>query len=151
MANEKVSFKDATIKNQEQIVAIYQEFIDITHASQPGSIKDSFKRFINNNDGKITMISYGAELAGFAEYRPLPLKLRDKKQKIEITSLFVRPKFQKLGLGKALIEYIKNYADLTNRDRVVLYSGIELDEAHKFYEKVGFDRKAYFFELKVKK
>jgi ribosomal protein S18 acetylase RimI-like enzyme len=147
----KIKFADAAIDNRDQVCKIYQEFIVITHASQPENIGINFQRFLKNKDGKITLVFYEEKLAGFVEYRPLPLKLRDKKQKVEITSLYVRPLFQKNGLGKSLIENVVEYAKSTNRDRVVLYSGLELIEAHKFYERVGFRKKAFFYELKVKK
>lgn len=146
--NSEIEFIDITKDHKQEVCEIYQEFIDITHASQPNNLRKSFDTFIIENNGYLSLVYYQKQLAGFVEYTELSKKLRDSKGKIEITSLFVRPKYQNLGIGKALIKYVSEFAAKNNKDRVVLYSGLELTEAHKFYEKVGFSKDAFYFRAK---
>ncbi|MBD3281105.1 GNAT family N-acetyltransferase [Candidatus Dojkabacteria bacterium] len=135
--------------NKEEVCRIYQEFINTTHSTQPNDIQKNFDVFIKEKNGYLILVYLDDQPVGFAEFRPLPKKLRDSNEKIEITSLFVCPQYQKKGVGKSLIEYVKKFAKKTNRDRVVLYSGLELTEAHKFYEKTGFTKDALFYILEV--
>lgn len=143
------AFSKLSFENKLQALEIYQEFIDYVHASSPYDLAAALDRFLKNQDGQLSLMYIEDELVGFTEFRDMPLKVRDNKQKVEVTSLFVRPAHQGKGLGKALVEHIKQYALENDRDRIVLYSGLELEEAHKFYEKVGFKKKAFFFELKL--
>jgi GNAT superfamily N-acetyltransferase len=154
--NVNLNFKDVTYESikkeislKRDVCRIYQEFIDRTHSTQPADIEKSCEAFFENKNGFLTLLYLEGDIVGFVEYRAVPRKFRDKNEKVEITSLFVRPHYQKKGLGRALVEYVRQFAENTGRDRIVLYSDTELTQAHEFYEKLGFRKDAFLFELKV--
>ncbi len=59
-------------------------------------------------------------------------------EKGEIRSIYVHPKFQRKGFGKAMIKKIENLAKKRRYKRVFLHS---LPNALEFYEKLGFKKK----------
>ena len=63
-----------------------------------------------------------------------------------IENVIVNKNYRKLGIGKKIMEMVIEYAKENNCYKVVLQSGIKRIEAHKFYEKIGFNgesKKAY--------
>ena len=49
------------------------------------------------------------------------------------------------GYGTKMMEYLYDYARLRNCENFVLSSGLHRKEAHKFYEKEGFEKKSFLF------
>ena len=49
------------------------------------------------------------------------------------------------GYGNAMIEYLVNYAKVAGCENIVLSSGCQREDAHKFYEKNGFIKKSFVF------
>lgn len=56
----------------------------------------------------------------------------------EVYWLAVKKKFQKRGIGKELMKFIEKYAKKNRFRKVCLYTGEEMKEAQKFYEKIGY-------------
>jgi len=53
------------------------------------------------------------------------------------------------GYGDAMMEYLTNYAKIGGCKRIVLSSGIQRVEAHKFYKKQGFVKKSFIFVKEI--
>ncbi len=49
------------------------------------------------------------------------------------------------GYGSKMMEYLYDYARLRNCENFVLSSGLQRKEAHRFYEREGFNKKSYLF------
>jgi len=49
------------------------------------------------------------------------------------------------GYGKMMLEYLKDYAKMAACENMVLSSGVQREEAHRFYEADGFVKKSYLF------
>jgi len=56
-----------------------------------------------------------------------------------IENVIVDEKYRNKGIGKKLMEMAIEYAKENNCYKVTLQSGIKRMEAHKFYEKIGFN------------
>lgn len=59
---------------------------------------------------------------------------------VNIMGLAVSKDFQRNGVGKALMFAAENWAQEIGAEGVRLNSGSERTEAHKFYEKIGYDK-----------
>lgn len=59
---------------------------------------------------------------------------------VNIMGLAVSKDFQGHGVGKALMFAAENWAQEIGAEGVRLNSGSERTEAHKFYEKIGYDK-----------
>jgi ribosomal protein S18 acetylase RimI-like enzyme len=134
---------------KEETVNLYKEFIKETNSTNPQDIYMRYNSFLNSEGSYLYIVISEEKPIGFIEFVKLPLKLRDEKPKIEITSLFVKKEFRREKIGKALVEFVLNFSKEKNCAGVVLYSGIQMKKVHKFYERIGFNKKAYYFEKKI--
>ena len=66
-----------------------------------------------------------------------------------ILALCISPQHRREGLGTALIQEAEKYYRIQGVSDIRLHSGIHRDEAHKFYEKMGFDKSGYRFKKKL--
>ena len=66
-----------------------------------------------------------------------------------ITVLIVDIKHRRQGIGRALIESIKQLAVEKGIKAIELDSGFHRTEAHAFYESLGFEKECYFFQQAV--
>ena len=58
--------------------------------------------------------------------------------KVEIVGLVVSKDSRKLGLGKALVEEVEQWARSIDCPRVVVRSNLMREESHLFYPKIGY-------------
>ena len=67
------------------------------------------------------------------------------KRHLYVFDLVTDEKYQGKGYGKMMLEYLLDYAKMGMCENIVLSSGFARENAHKFYEKNGFDKKSYVF------
>lgn len=61
---------------------------------------------------------------------------------VELKRLYVAATARRRGLGAALVALVEAWARDHGRDRVVLWSDTRFDDAHRLYERLGYDRAA---------
>ena len=68
----------------------------------------------------------------------------------EIVALVVKAAHHRSGVGRALVKVAVDWAFETGFNRVRLGSGVHREDAHRFYEAIGFtkSRPGYVFELR---
>jgi ribosomal protein S18 acetylase RimI-like enzyme len=66
-----------------------------------------------------------------------------------ILALCISPQNRREGIGAALIQKAENYYRANGVSDIRLHSGSHRDEAHAFYEKMGFDKSGYRFKKKL--
>ena len=66
----------------------------------------------------------------------------------EVKRMYVRPEHRGLGLGKAMLDYLAEYAQRRGVDTLRLETGIYQVEAVGLYERYGFLRRAPFGEYR---
>ena len=54
-------------------------------------------------------------------------------------------KYRSLGYGKMMLEYLGDYAKTCMCENIVLSSGFEKEDAHRFYDSNGFVKKSFVF------
>ena len=67
----------------------------------------------------------------------------------EVKRMYVRPAHRGLGLGKAILDHLADYARARNVGVMRLETGIYESEAIRLYERWGFQRRPPFGEYKV--
>jgi len=67
----------------------------------------------------------------------------------EVKRMYVRPAFRGLGLGKAMLDHLGQYAQKRGLERLRLETGIYQVEAIGLYERYGFRRRPPFGEYRV--
>ena len=67
------------------------------------------------------------------------------KRHLFVDDLVTYDSFRSRGYGDAMIEYLENYARVAMCENIVLSSGLQRADAHRFYEKLGFEKRSYVF------
>ena len=67
------------------------------------------------------------------------------KRHLYVFDLITDEKYQGKGYGKMMLDYLVDYAKMGMCENIVLSSGFQREDAHRFYEKNGFDKKSFVF------
>ena len=101
----------------------------------------NIKYFIAKNNGKIISSCYICIIPNFT---------RNGKSIGFIENVITDKEFRRKGIGRKVIKNAIEYAKRQNCYKIILQSGIKRNEAHKFYESIGFNgetKKAYEIRL----
>ena len=101
----------------------------------------NIKYFIAKNNGKIISSCYICIIPNFT---------RNGKSIGFIENVITDKEYRRKGIGKKVINNAIEYAKRQNCYKIILQSGIKRNEAHKFYESIGFNgetKKAYEIRL----
>lgn len=69
------------------------------------------------------------------------------KRHLYVYDLVTDSDFREQGYGKMILDYLLDYSRVAMCETIVLSSGFQRKEAHKFYENYGFDKKSYVYIL----
>lgn len=67
------------------------------------------------------------------------------KRHLYVFDLVTDDKYRSKGYGKMMLDYLDDYAKMGMCENIVLSSGLQREDAHRFYEKSGFEKKSYVF------
>jgi len=67
------------------------------------------------------------------------------KRHLFVDELVSDEKMRSRGYGKMMLEYLRDYAKMGMCERIVLSSGFAREDAHRFYEHEGFEKKSFVF------
>ncbi len=68
---------------------------------------------------------------------------------IKVNELAVLPEFQHSGIGKMLMERVEKLAGDRGISRIGLASGFQREDAHKFYEHLGYHKSSFWFSKRI--
>jgi GNAT superfamily N-acetyltransferase len=144
-------------KDKENVLALLDELI--TEANKrmgsPNIHSGDENRYslyediLKRDDIKIFVAEENEKLVGVAEFFIVPHLIRGYYQGV-IETFVITHKMRGKGMGSALIKEIFNFCKKNNIPVIKVSSGIELTDAHKFYEKHGgrFTEKLFRIDLK---
>lgn len=67
------------------------------------------------------------------------------KRHLFVYDLVTKPNLRSIGHGKAMLEYLEDYAKIMQCTQLALSSGLIRHDAHRFYEREGYEKKGYTF------
>ncbi|DAB28333.1 MAG: GNAT family N-acetyltransferase [Sulfurimonas sp. RIFOXYD12_FULL_33_39] len=67
------------------------------------------------------------------------------KRHLFVFDLVTDEKYRSKDYGKMMLEYLNDYAKMAMCENIVLSSGLQREDAHRFYEKNGFVKKSFVF------
>ena len=67
------------------------------------------------------------------------------KRHLYVFDFVTDEKHRARGYGKMMLEYLEDYAKMAMCQTLVLSSGFQREDAHRFYEKNGFEKKSFVF------
>jgi GNAT superfamily N-acetyltransferase len=121
-----------------------EEPLEINKASEIWEIieRNNIKYFIAMEDNKIISSCYLAII---------PNLTRNGKSNGFIENVITDEHYRKKGIGKKITEMAIEYGKQNNCYKIILQSSAKRIDAHKFYEKCGFDGNSKrAFEIRIK-
>ena len=108
-----------------------------------------FEEIISRKDTLIFVAEDNEKLVGLATFYLLP-NMRHGWHRGHVEDFVISEKMRGKGVGTQLFNTIKQYCKEKNIKVIKLDSGVDLTEAHRFYEKNGgkFTEKMYRFDIK---
>ena len=67
------------------------------------------------------------------------------KRHLYVFDLVTDEKYRDKKYGAMMLEYLNDFAKMGMCENIVLSSGIQREDAHRFYEKSGFAKKSFVF------
>ena len=67
------------------------------------------------------------------------------KRHLYVFDLVTDEKYRAKGYGKMMLDYLVDYAKMGMCENIVLSSGLEKINAHRFYENYGFTKKSFVY------
>ena len=105
-------------------------------------------RRMRAGDGfRVLAASRDGVVVGVAGIRPMELLYAGRI--LQIDDLVVDEAARSLGVGQALIEAVKVLAKSEGRAEVHLDSAMRRTDAHRFYDREGFERLGYHFRISL--
>lgn len=99
---------------------------------------------------KLFAVLNNEEIKGFVAFQTMITLYYGKY--IWICDLVVKEECRYFGYAEILMNYVENYANSNNYEKIALSSGITRIDAHKFYEnKIGMDKVSYVFKKDVER
>ncbi|AUB41847.1 Ribosomal protein S18 acetylase RimI and related acetyltransferases [Nostoc flagelliforme CCNUN1] len=131
---EKIKIRQADIKDVEKIASLCEQ---LEYSVTNQQIEQRLTK-IKNNDAHIVYVAtledeyvIGWAHAHICDYIVISTPAI-------ILGLVVDKDYRHSGIGRFLMQQIEQWASLTGCDSVLLRSNIKRQEAHSFYEKIGY-------------
>ncbi len=133
----------------------FDRIIDLFMQLWPGKSLNSdkllnvFQRMKASDDYELLCAVKDDQLVGFASLAVLQ-NFWQEGLIMYITTMVVDQKHRGSGIGKSLIDRITEIAKEKGCAKIELESALHRVDAHSFYEKMGFEKRSWFFSKNVK-
>ncbi len=145
--NNQVKIRKAKKEDTKEIAQILINESSKKPHNESYDLKTALKEVKGFFKGELYVSIGGKEIRGFLASSITP----DNKQKAYLNELWLKPNYQRKGLGKSLVKFIENYYKKRGVKIVRLVSKRNA-EAFKFYKKIDYKqiRDLVFMEKKLK-
>ncbi|MGL1892701.1 MAG: GNAT family N-acetyltransferase [Spirochaetaceae bacterium] len=142
--------REAKLEDLEDVLKLYQQLFPAEDYSSAETFSNTWLEIIK--DDKITCyLTYEGNIAvATCIITIIPNLTRNQKSYAVIENVITHSDYRYKGYGKAIMEKATNYAIENNCYKVMLLSSSKRVEAHKFYEKIGYDgdsKKGFQFRI----
>lgn len=146
----------AKLNDEKEVLSLLDELIACVNklSKYPPKFSESdevrgkiFQDLLKRDDVKTFVVEDGGKVVAMADVFILPVMRRGANH-AHVEDFVVSQNLRGKGIGTKLMEYIKDYCWKNNIKIIKLASGLEIEDAHKFYEKNGgkFTEKMFRFE-----
>ena len=152
-----MNIRFATTADKPRVLALMDELgeeINRTRGFSPRNAEATkvggtmFDEMVTRKDTMIFVAQDEEKLIGLITFYLLP-NLRHGFYSGHLQDIVVCKEYRRKGVGKALFDALKTWCKKHNVNVIKLDSGLELPDAHKFYESMGgkFTEKMFRFDL----
>lgn len=141
-----ITIREAKQEDYEELMKLYDEFIEKTSYLKHDN--NSFKQVLAEPTSKVHVAVGDSKLIGFILFSTR-FVVRFPKKIMQVDELFVTEEFRKHGVGQRLIEVAEEKARDLDCFHIYIESSMDRAGAHKFYEKLGYENRGYYFKKAV--
>ncbi len=141
-----VVIREMSATNAEEVATLLP---DLGYAATPSQIAQRFSVLIARPDNVCFVALYQDKIVGWVHAHGV--RLLESDGYVDIGGLVVAAHYQRKGCGRQLIRAAEQWASHHGYSRVRLRSGVHREEAHTFYEALGYrkSKASYAFETHV--
>ena len=141
-----MEIRQANLSHLEEVAKLFNQYrIFYDMPSAPEACKDFIQNRIEKEESVIFIaINEGGETTGFTQLYPSFCSV-ELKPILYLYDLYVAPHFRREGIGKALMQRSKEYAEQINADRLTLETATDNVIAQALYESIGYERDTEFY------
>lgn len=163
--NETIRVQEFTSDDQSQISSLsfkfgqfYEELDDMGRFRFSDDHEPAYTKYrveeAYSHDGKVFVAEGSGVIVGYVMGYIQPLSELDKKGFVPtkpgvVSELYVEENYNKMGIGKKLMETIENYLKKSGCDVIELGVLAPNKNARKFYEKLGYREREIFVIKKL--
>lgn len=144
----QIRIRDAEPADLERIAELFRQlwpdkepdFAGLSSVFRHMRSSDAYRVLCAEEAGKVTGFCSAAVLQNFWQDGPV----------LYITTMIVDQQRRRRGIGTAFLEELERMATERTCRRIELESAFHRADAHGFYEKRGFEKRAFFFSKQVK-
>ncbi len=146
-----LSIRQAVLNDLPFILELYSELTeDPEDKISIIQAENKFKKINSYPDYKLYVAEYGNQIIGtFALLIMDNLAHRGEPSSI-VEDVAVKKEFQGKGIGKKMMKYAMNISRQKGCYKMVLSSHMRRNQAHKFYESLGFRKHGFSFIVDLK-
>jgi ribosomal protein S18 acetylase RimI-like enzyme len=156
MANERLRIVRANVRHSPLAAPLFDAYRQFyKKKSDMKAARDFLRRRLKNGESVLFLaFSEGgrhANLVGLVHLYPTFSSLTLRRQWI-LSDLFVIPEARRKGVGEALMNRAREFAEETNADALLLETATDNFTAQKLYERLGYrrDEEFYRYALTIK-
>jgi len=117
--------------------------------AEDGFIENKLSEMLAHPDQELLIYEHGKNVAGFVSLHFIP-QIALSGAFAVISYLVVDEEYRNKGIGAELEAYCTKLAKLRRCDRVQVHCHIRREEAHRFYERQGFQESRKYFTKSIK-
>ena len=107
---------------------------------------NKFQELSENKDYKFVSAIYSNKVVGFCSVVVNQDILDKQRPLVFLWHLRVAPKFRNKGIGKAIMDFVEEFAKSINADYTLLSCDTNNENACKFYDNLGYSRAVSFYK-----
>jgi GNAT superfamily N-acetyltransferase len=145
-----IEIVEAGKQDLSDILSLYaDEDIDKGNVLPVRKAEEIFDKMQSYPDYKIYIAKYNDKIVGTFSLSIMDNISHMGKTSGLIESVVVRKGMRSKGIGRKMMEYALEICKKNNCYKMNLSSALKREKAHKFYEKLGFEKHGYSFSIEI--
>jgi ribosomal protein S18 acetylase RimI-like enzyme len=145
----EIQIRQATIEDVENILNIYAQALDNGKVLPLEKAQELFLQQQQYPDYKVFVAENGTEVVGTFALLVMENMAHLGTPSAVVEDVGVLPNHQGKGIGKLMMEFAQNYAKEKGCYKMSLSSNLRREQAHKFYESLGFKKHGFSFLIEL--
>ncbi len=144
-----INLRIATEEDIAGILTLYHDSLDKAGVLDIESAKIIFRKQMQYPDYKLFIAQTEQEIVGTFAILIMENIGHLGNPSAIVEDVAVSSKFQNKGIGKQMMAYAMEYAKSKGCYKLVLSSNLKRQNAHQFYESLGFEKHGYSFRVNL--